>query len=262
MSNLTTSTSGNQTLILNPDLCTLQTCDLSLASFLYIPNLAGNALYLAIFAILFFVQLGLGIRYRVWGFMGAMLLGLVRPLAVSPKLKASADWWAKALEVIGYAGRILLHVNPFNNNAFLIYLICVTIAPALLTAAIYLCLARIVTVYGIHLSRLRPRTYTLIFCSCDIFSLVLQGLGGGVAASANSTSGKNLGKNILLAGLAFQVFSLLLFATCCAEFAWRLRTNKAARNPKFTNLVESRLFKCFLYGMSKIPSLLSRSCKS
>lgn len=77
MSNLTTSTSGNQTLILNPDLCTLQTCDLSLANFTYIPNLAGNALYLAIFAILFFVQLGLGIRYRIWGFMCAMLLGLV-----------------------------------------------------------------------------------------------------------------------------------------------------------------------------------------
>lgn len=77
MLNLTTSTSGNETLILDPTLCTLQTCDLSLASFSYIPNLAGNALYLAIFAILFFVQLGLGIRYRVWGFMGAMLLGLV-----------------------------------------------------------------------------------------------------------------------------------------------------------------------------------------
>ena len=83
MSNLTTSTSGNQTLILDPNLCTLQTCNLSLASFSYIPNLAGNALYLAIFAILFFVQLGLGIRYRIWGFMGAMLLGLVCSLLTS-----------------------------------------------------------------------------------------------------------------------------------------------------------------------------------
>ena len=144
-----------------------------------------------------------------------------------------------------------MHVNPFDNNAFLIYLICVTIAPALLTAAIYLCLARIVTVYGAHFSRFRPRTYTLIFCSCDLLSLVLQGLGGGVAATANSISGKNLGKNIMIAGLAFQVFSLLLFASCCGEFAWRLRTNKAARNPKFTSLVESRLFKYFLFGKSK-----------
>lgn len=92
MSNLTTSTSGNQTLILDPNLCTLQTCDLSLASFSYIPNLAANALYLAIFAILFFVQLGLGIRYQVWGFMGAMLLGLVCTLAFSTQPKKIADW--------------------------------------------------------------------------------------------------------------------------------------------------------------------------
>lgn len=160
----------------------------------------------------------------------------------------------KGLEVIGYVGRVLLHANPFNNNAFLIYLICVTIAPALLTASIYLCLARIVTVYGTHLSRFRPRTYTLTFCACDLLSLVLQGLGGGIAATSKSTSGKNLGKNIMIAGLAFQVASLLLFATCCGEFAWRLKTNKAARNPNFTSLVESPLFKCFLFSKSWAPS--------
>ena len=170
---------------------------------------------------------------------------------------AEEDSWLvdKALEVIGYVGRVLVHVNPFDNNAFLIYLICVTIAPALLTAAIYLCLARIVTVYGAHLSWIRPRTYTLIFCSCDLLSLVLQGLGGGIAATANSTSGKNLGKNIMVAGLVFQVASLLLFAACCGEFAWRLRKNKAARNPKFTSLVESRLFKYFLCGMEHSVAL-------
>lgn len=78
MSNLTTSTSGNVTLILNPTLCTLDTCDLSLASFSYVPNLAGNALFLAIFAVLLVPQLGLGIRYRTWGFMTALCMGLVR----------------------------------------------------------------------------------------------------------------------------------------------------------------------------------------
>ena len=75
MSNLTTSTNGNQILILNPNLCTLQTWLLSLANFSYIPNLAGYAVFLAIFAILFVLQLGSGIRYRVWGCVGAMLLG-------------------------------------------------------------------------------------------------------------------------------------------------------------------------------------------
>ena len=96
----------------------------------------------------------------------------------------------KALEVIGYVGRVLIEINPSDNNAFLIYLICVTIAPVLLCAGIYLCLARIVTIYGTSLYRFKPCTYTIVFCSCDLFSLVLQGLGGGIAATAVSLSRK------------------------------------------------------------------------
>lgn len=43
------------------------------------------------------------------------------------------------------------------------YLICVTIASIFFTAAIYLCLARVVVVFGEKLSFLRPRTYTILF---------------------------------------------------------------------------------------------------
>merc|ERR1711939_1173666 len=42
------------------------------------------------------------------------------------------------LEVIGYIGRILLHNDPFNDDNFLMYLVTLTIAPALLSASIYL----------------------------------------------------------------------------------------------------------------------------
>jgi len=87
MSNLTHSNgdgtgSGNVTLLNNPNLCTLQTCDLSLASFLYIPTLPGNALYAGIFGVLVFAQLFLGIKYKTWGYMTAMILGLVCCLKV------------------------------------------------------------------------------------------------------------------------------------------------------------------------------------
>jgi hypothetical protein len=49
------------------------------------------------------------------------------------------------------------------------YLIPLTIGPILLAAAIYLCLARLVVVYGEHLSAMKPRSYTLIFCVCSTF---------------------------------------------------------------------------------------------
>jgi hypothetical protein len=143
----------------------------------------------------------------------------------------------------------MLHNSPFDNNYFLMYLVTLTIAPALLTAAIYLCLSRIVIVYGPHLSRFAPRTYTLVFCTCDIISLVLQALGGGIASTADTVSSSDLGKNIMLAGLGFQVFSLILFALAAGEFALRVHQNKGGRNPRYEELVSSKLFKSFLFGL-------------
>ncbi|KAG0646167.1 Efflux pump himE [Hyphodiscus hymeniophilus] len=221
---------GNATLLENPDLCTLQTCDLSLASFLYIPTLPGNALFAGIFGAYIIIQLFLGIKHKTWGYMIALILGLL-------------------LEVIGYVARVMLHSSPFDNNDFLMYLVTLTIAPALLTAGIYLCLSRIVIVYGQHLSRFKPRTYTLVFCTCDLISLVLQALGGALASTANTVSGSNLGKNIMLAGLGFQVFSLILFGIAAGEFAIRVKNGKGNYNPRYVNLTTSRLFKSFLLGL-------------
>ncbi|KAG9232377.1 RTA1 like protein-domain-containing protein [Amylocarpus encephaloides] len=237
MSNLTHETHtgqsfGNATLLADPSLCTLSTCDLSLASFSYIPNLAGNTIFTVIFALLFVSQAYLGITRKSWGFMICLLFGLL-------------------LEVIGYIGRILLHNSPFIEDNFLIYLICLTIAPAFMSAAIYLCLGRIVVLYGESLSRFRPQTYTYIFCGCDIISLILQATGGGIAASADTGSGGvDTGKSIMLAGLGFQVFSLALFAGFSGEFALRVWNGRGLWNSRYTRVVDSKLFKCSLAGLA------------
>lgn len=68
---------GNTTLLLNRKLCTVDTCDLSLASFLYFPTLPGNAAFSGLFAALLVAQVFLGVRHKTWGYMVAMLLGLV-----------------------------------------------------------------------------------------------------------------------------------------------------------------------------------------
>lgn len=88
--------------LLNPELCTLDTpgCDLDLAPMEYLPNLAGNALFVAIFALLLLVQIFFGIRHRTWGFLIAMVFGL-------------------GLELVGYVGRIQMHFNPFPEGPFL-----------------------------------------------------------------------------------------------------------------------------------------------
>jgi len=102
-------------------------------------------------------------------------------------------------------------------------LICLTIAPAFITAAIYLCLARIIIVHGEQHSRLKPRTYSLFFVGCDLLSLVLQAVGGALAATSDTTQDAHRGVNIMIAGLAFQIVSLLLFMALWGDFALRAR---------------------------------------
>lgn len=128
------------------------------------------------------------------------------------------------------------------------YLIPLTLGPAFLAASIYLCLARIVTVYGADLSRLRPRTYTIVFIACDFLSLVLQSVGGALAATSETDADGDTGVRIMVAGLAFQVFSLLLFMALWAEFVWTVRRVPDGRkDQRFEWLRLSFKFKAFQY---------------
>lgn len=142
-----------------------------------------------------------------------------------------------------------MHFNPFNSNSFLIYLVALTIAPAFLSAAIYLCLSRIVIVYGTHLSPVRPGIYTIIFCTCDFISLLLQAVGGGIAASTKKVDLLNTGKNVMLAGLGFQVGSLVLFSGAAGYFFFRVWSNQDSWNQRYLTLIGSRRFKAFLIGL-------------
>ena len=125
------------------------------------------------------------------------------------------------------------------------YIICLTIGPAFFSAAIYLCLARIVVIYGETLSYFRPRTYTIVFIACDLISLILQAAGGGLA---NSSKTQNTGTHIMVAGLSFQVASLLLFIALASYFAWRARGRKHEWSLDHVEIRESRFFKAFLIG--------------
>ncbi|KAJ5345165.1 hypothetical protein N7452_003169 [Penicillium brevicompactum] len=197
----------------NPDDCTLQTCPLSAAYIEYQPNLAGNTFFIAVFAVLLVCQIGTGIVFRAWTFMVPMVAGLI-------------------LEVIGYLGRVLLHNNPFDFNYFLMYLICLTIAPAFFTAGIYLCLGRIIAVYGEEYSRLKPRTYVYIFVTCDLISLILQAAGGAVTSIADEQSLQDTGVNIMIAGLVFQVASIIVFCILVIEYGVRVVRGKRATSEK------------------------------
>lgn len=143
-----------------------------------------------------------------------------------------------------------------TQNPFLIQIICLTIAPAFLAAGIYLCLSRIVTTVGPKHSRIKPLSYLKIFIPCDFISLVLQAAGGGMASvSTHNGEDPKKGNNIMIAGLAFQVFTLLVFILLAADFAWRTyrgRTSRGQISPDQQPAILRRSwpFKAFLVALS------------
>jgi hypothetical protein len=66
------------------------------------------------------------------------------------------------------------------------------------------------------LSRIKPHFISWTFIICDIISLILQALGGALSVVSTAKVDIDRGVDISLAGLIFQVVTLLTF---CALFA-------------------------------------------
>jgi hypothetical protein len=145
-------------------------------------------------------------------------------------------------------------------------LIPLTIAPALLTAGIYLCLGRVIVAVGSENSRLKPKMYTYVFIGCDFLSLVLQGAGGGMAATAKDAKGSRTGVNIMIAGLVSQVVTMSLFLTLWADFVLRTRRAKISGSlsrtqpPLYDHLRSSKNFTLFQWSLFTATILIFVRC--
>lgn len=221
--------------------CTLDTCCLWQSNFLYRPSFAGNVFFGVFFGVFVLPQLAFGIKYRTTGFAIAMISGL-------------------ALEVVGYGGRLMLHNNPWDQNGFLVYLICATVAPVFISAAIYLCMTRMIGVYGDHLSRFRPRTIAIVFMTSDFLSLVLQAIGGGIADTASDPSQARGGIDTMIAGLFLQAISLTAFILVFVDFSWRCRSRTLDPSAAKQRIRQSALFKVFTASL--LLATLAVLCRS
>jgi hypothetical protein len=97
------------------------------------------------------------------------------------------------------------------------------LAPTFFTAGVYVLLGRFIQILGRESSILSPRLYLWIFCTCDVISLVVQAIGGGMAsAAADEVDGNTApGTHIMVAGIAFQMASITVFMICAADFVRR-----------------------------------------
>ena len=80
--------------------CTISVCPVEDSVYGYRPSIPASVTLIALYALCMVVQSIMGVRYKQWGYMTAMLLGC-------------AD------EILGYVGRILMYQNPFKQPGFI-----------------------------------------------------------------------------------------------------------------------------------------------
>ncbi|CAI4786779.1 ANL_collapsed_G0050220.mRNA.1.CDS.1 [Saccharomyces cerevisiae] len=128
------------------------------------------------------------------------------------------------LEVLGFIGRTWSHSNVADMDAFLLNMICLTIAPVFTMGGIYYQLAKLIEVYGHRFSLLpSPMAYSFIFICSDIVSLVVQAVGGGLCGVAvTDGTSTTTGNHVFIAGLAIQVASMAIFLMLWFHFLFRI----------------------------------------
>lgn len=110
----------------------------------------------------------------------------------------------------------------------MLQIVCITIAPSFLMAAIYSLPAKYAAVYGRKTSPVPPMAYSYLFITLDLFAIALQGAGAGIAADAsNKNKTTQKGTNVALGGMIVQVASMTIFFILCADFIYRVKSKKA-----------------------------------
>ncbi|GAT26796.1 RTA1 domain protein [Aspergillus luchuensis] len=182
-------------------------------SYGYVPSLAAGIVFCVLFA---GVEEDLVVRcLRSWMYQYA-----------NPSYKSPLQPYANSAitaEILGWAARTWSAECPYNGTAFLMQISTLIIAPTFFTAGIYVLLGRFIHLLGPETSILRPKLYLWIFVTCDIISLVVQAVGGGMASmEVNKVNGDTApGTHTMVAGIVFQLASITVFVFLAADFVRR-----------------------------------------
>jgi hypothetical protein len=87
--------------------------------------------------------------------------------------------------------------------------------------------------------------------TCDLISLILQGVGGGLSAGAgDNTKLRNVGADLMIAGVVFQVVTLIVFALLVAQYIIRTRNQLNNMSLEAKLLIEKSKFKGFIAALT------------
>ncbi|KAI5862623.1 RTA1 like protein-domain-containing protein [Durotheca rogersii] len=190
-------------LIRDPNNCHRELIDGWLPPYGFRPSLAAGITFCVLFAVAFFGHAVQSLRFKKWT---SILLAI-----------------GALTETIGWAGRTWSSQCPYNQNAFLMQITTLIIGPTFFTAALYVLLGIFIVRLGRASSLISARMYAIVFCTCDVISLVVQAVGGAIASMEAGEIGGDTwpGTYIMVAGIAFQLLTMTVFALLVIDFVRR-----------------------------------------
>ncbi|KAK5988078.1 Efflux pump himE [Cladobotryum mycophilum] len=230
--------SGDNTTHVGYDDCTSVTafCRVSDTVLGYYPNLGSGIFFAICFGLLAITSLVLGIWKKTYTYCIGLSIGLI-------------------LESAGYIGRALMNNNPWDQGAFDLQITAIILAPTFICVSIYLTLKHVALNLNPSISRLRPRWYPVIFLPADLTCLIVQAVGGGIAAAAGKTNRKlqQGGNHAIIAGVALQVAVLLVFGVLSLDYFVKVKKWMASSEAQGTQALRTwndANFRKFGYAVS------------
>lgn len=169
-----------------------------------IPSFGGNLAFGILFGILLAAQLGLGLYYSQWKFMLNWACALI-------------------LSCLGYAGRIWFHFDIESSQAFMMQSICLNISARFVLSGMYFVMSKFVYVYGEQFTFVKPSLSSIVLIITDVIAVVLQSVGNVLMIKGQW----NVGRSLLLFGLALQIFTIFVFQVIWYSFCLKIsKTDK------------------------------------
>lgn len=113
---------------------------------------------------------------------------------------------------------------------------------------------RRINYFGPELSRFKPKLFYWIFIPCDLISLVVQAAGGGLSTASSGAS--QIGVDLALAGLSFQVFTIVMFCAFFGDYMWRYFRSDIYRNNLKNRIEQPTRLKLF-FGFITLAIILT-----
>lgn len=191
----------------------------------YQPKLAPAGIFVALFGILFIAHSIQLVYYRQWWV-------LLMPLGA-------------LAECGGYIARIYGHTHDRLRDPYVAMEVLLVVTPVLFAAVHFTSIGRVATLFPRRYSIIRPIFVMPLFVTVDVISLVVQAVGSAMAGTSDTADDAQSGSNVVVAGVAVQLFGYLIFDLVFASFWWRVRKDR----PPLLQKYESFMLAVFLSSM-------------